>query len=197
MGWEFPGTRPLPAFLPLWLALGRSQHLWVCDLVCPRAKMRLPGRTVVNNLPASAGDPGGSGSIPGSGRSPGGGNHSPLRYSCLEKSMERGAWHPTVLGVTKNQTRLSANTLYVWVYIETQGLVEVNSFNVSVILELFKVSVSRSVVPNSLWPHELKPTRLLCPWDFPGKDTRVGCHFLLQGIFPTKGSNPGLYWLSY
>ena len=38
----------------------------------------------------------------------------------------------------------------------------------------------------------LKPTRLLCPWDFPGKDTGVGCHFLLQGIFPTQGSNLGL-----
>ena len=34
--------------------------------------------------------------------------------------------------------------------------------------------------------------RLLCPWDFPGKDTGVGCHFLLQGIFPTQGSNSGL-----
>ena len=33
---------------------------------------------------------------------------------------------------------------------------------------------------------------LLCPWDFPGKSTGVGCHFLLQGIFPTQGSNPGL-----
>ena len=30
------------------------------------------------------------------------------------------------------------------------------------------------------------PARLLCPWDFPGKNTRVGCHFLLQGIFPTQ-----------
>ena len=30
------------------------------------------------------------------------------------------------------------------------------------------------------------------PWDFPGKSTGVGCHFLLQGIFPTQGSNPGL-----
>ena len=37
-----------------------------------------------------------------------------------------------------------------------------------------------------------QPTRLLSPWDFPGKSTRVGCHFLLQGIFPTQGSNPGL-----
>ena len=34
--------------------------------------------------------------------------------------------------------------------------------------------------------------RLLCPWDFPGKNTGVGCSALLQGIFPTQGSNPGL-----
>ena len=43
-----------------------------------------------------------------------------------------------------------------------------------------------------LQPHGLYPTRLLCPWDFPGKNTGVGCHFLLQGIFPTQGSNPSL-----
>ena len=47
--------------------------------------------------------------------------------------------------------------------------------------------VSYSVMPNSLRPHGLQPTRLLCPWDFPGKYTGVGCHFLLQGIFPTQG----------
>ena len=40
-----------------------------------------------------------------------------------------------------------------------------------------------------LQPYGLKPTRLLCPWDFPDKYTRVGCHFLLQGIFPTQRSN--------
>ena len=37
-----------------------------------------------------------------------------------------------------------------------------------------------------------QPTRLHPPWDSPGKSTGVGCHFLLQGIFPTQGSNPGL-----
>ena len=35
-------------------------------------------------------------------------------------------------------------------------------------------------------------TKLLHPWDFQGKSTGVGCHFLLQGIFPTQGLNPGL-----
>ena len=41
-----------------------------------------------------------------------------------------------------------------------------------------------------LWPHGLKPTRLLCPWHSPGKNTGVGCHSLLQGIFLIQGLNP-------
>ena len=49
-----------------------------------------------------------------------------------------------------------------------------------------------SVVSDSLRPHGLYPTRLLCPWDFPGNSTGVDCYFLLQGIFPTQGSNLGL-----
>ena len=51
---------------------------------------------------------------------------------------------------------------------------------------------SHSVMSNSLQPHGLQLARFLCPWDFPGKNTGVGFHFLLQGIFPTQGSNPGL-----
>ena len=43
----------------------------------------------------------------------------------------------------------------------------------------------------------LYPTSLLCPWDFPGKHTGVGCHFLFQGIFPTQGSNLCLLYLLY
>ena len=37
-----------------------------------------------------------------------------------------------------------------------------------------------SVMSDSLWPHRLWPSRVLCPWNFPGKNTGVGCHFLLQ-----------------
>ena len=48
-------------------------------------------------------------------------------------------------------------------------------------------SVNYSVMPSSLPPHRLYPTRLLCPWNLPGKNTGVGCHFLLQAIFPTQG----------
>ena len=52
----------------------------------------------VKKLPASAGD---SGSIPRSGRSLGGGNGNPLQYSCLENSMDRGAWLATFSGVAR------------------------------------------------------------------------------------------------
>ena len=61
-----------------------------------------------------------------------------------------------------------------------------------------------SVSSDSLWPHGLSSARLLCPWDSPDKNTGVGCHSLLQGIFPTQESNLGLlhcrqilYQLSY
>ena len=48
--------------------------------------------------------------------------------------------------------------------------------------------------PALLRPYGLQPTRFLCPWDFPGKNTGVGCHFLLQGIDP--GIEPrSLLWL--
>ena len=55
---------------------------------------------------------------------------------------------------------------------------------------LFCLLLVSSVMPDSLWPFGLLPARLLCPWDSPGKNTGVGCHFLLQGIFPPQGSNP-------
>ena len=49
-----------------------------------------------------------------------------------------------------------------------------------------------SVMSDSLWPHRWEPARLLCPWNSAGKNTRVGCHYLLQGIFPSRGLNTGL-----
>ena len=42
----------------------------------------------------------------------------------------------------------------------------------------------------TVWPRGLQPARLFCPRDSPGKSTGVGCHALLQGIFPAQGSNP-------
>ena len=72
-----------------------------------RAEFGFPDYTVVKNLPASAGDIRDVGSIHGLGRSPGAGNGNPLHYSCLENSLDRGAWQATVHGVAKSWTRLS------------------------------------------------------------------------------------------
>ena len=58
---------------------------------------------MVKNFPANSGDPG---SIPGSRRFLGEGNGYPLQYSCLENSVDRGAWQATVPGIAKSLTRL-------------------------------------------------------------------------------------------
>ena len=62
---------------------------------------------MIKNMPANAEDASDTGSIPGSERPPGGGNGNPLQYSCLETSMDRGAWRATVHGVAKSRTQLS------------------------------------------------------------------------------------------
>ena len=55
-------------------------------------------------------------------------------------------------------------------------------------LRYYMCVLSGSVMSNSLWLYGLKPARFLCAWNFLDKNTGVGCHFLLQGIFPTLGS---------
>ena len=81
------------------------------------------------------------------------------------------------------------------------------SFSVDAIWSIYMLeseSVNCSIVSDSLQPHGLQPTRLLCPWNFSGKNTGLGDNSLLQGIFPTHGFNLGLlhcrqilYHLSY
>ena len=66
--------------------------------------MGFPGGS---NSKESACNVGDLGSIPGLGRSPGGGNGNPLQYSCLENSMDRGAWRTTDQRVAKSRTQLS------------------------------------------------------------------------------------------
>ena len=69
--------------------------------------MVISGSPVIKNLPANAGGARTTGSIPGSGRSSGVENWDLLQNSCLENSMDRGAWRATVHGVTESQTQLS------------------------------------------------------------------------------------------
>ena len=63
-----------------------------------------PGDTVVKNLPANAADARDTGLIPGSERSLGRGNGNPFQYSCLENSMDRGAWWLQSRGSLKSWT---------------------------------------------------------------------------------------------
>ena len=65
---------------------------------------------MVKNPPANVEDAKGMTLIPGSGRSPEVGNGNPVQYSCLENSMDRGAWKATIHGATKSQTRQSTYT---------------------------------------------------------------------------------------
>jgi len=91
-------------------------------------------------------------------------------HSCilgLGNSMHRGAWWATVHGVAESDT--------------TEWLTHTHTFYCCLITKL---------CPTLLWPQGLQPTRLLCLWDFPGKNTGVDCHFLFQGCFLTQGSKP-------
>ena len=119
------------------------------------------------------------------------GNGNPLWYSCLENPRDGGAWWAAVYGAAQNRTRLkrlssSSSSLrafmhmiqYYWYY-----------YNMTVFL---LVTQLRQTL---LQPHGLWLAGLLCPWVFPGKNTGVGCHIFLQGIFPNQGSNLCLlYW---
>ena len=54
------------------------------------------------------------------------------------------------------------------------------------------VCAGPSVKSDPVWTSGLQPTRILCPWNLPGKNSRMGCHAFLQGTFQTQGSNPCL-----
>ena len=80
--------------------------------ILPLCRTVFPGGSVVKDPPANAGD---ASLIPELGRSPGEGNGNPLQYSCLENSVDRGAWWATVHGVAKesemtNQLSNNKNT---------------------------------------------------------------------------------------
>ena len=87
-----------------------SQHLGsdIYFFICHNgSRMGFLGGAVVNNLPAITRNAKVVGSIPELGRSPGVRNGNSFQYSCLENSMDRGAWWVTVHEVTKSQTWLS------------------------------------------------------------------------------------------
>ena len=117
--------------------------------------------------------------------------------SILAWRMDRGAWQATVHGVTNSRTWLKQlNTTQHqeprWSYwpsdhiLGPRGLVPMALFSFNRrITNMF--CESRSVMSSCLWLREL-----YSPWNSPGQNTGVGSLSLLQGIFPTQGSNPGL-----
>ena len=84
--------------------LKKSVCVCVCVCVREREREREWGFSDGSAPPANAGDTGDAGCISGPGRSPGEGNGNPLHCSCLEKSMDRGAWRAAVSGVAKSRT---------------------------------------------------------------------------------------------
>ena len=115
--------------------------------------------------------------IPGLGRSPGEGKGYLLQYSGLENSMDC-----IVHRVAKSRTQLRNFRFEKRFTGDLQTKPKVRGSN----------DLGTSNVSYSSRPRGLQPTRLLCPWDSPGKNTGVDCHFLLHGVFPTQESNPGL-----
>ena len=108
------------------------------------------------------------------------GNGSPLQCSCLENPRDGGAWWAAVYGVTQSWTQLKQL-----------------SSSSSICLKIFEWFSSVQLLSRIrlFRPHESQHARLLCAWDSPGKNTGVGCHAFLQGIFPIQGSNPHLLCL--
>ena len=109
-GWmkEFQMIDTLSVSLPEWdhglFLISFFQFLLNRCLFQALGKDDLPGGSDSKESACSAGNPG---SNPGSGRSPGEGNGNPFQYSCLENSLDKGAWWATVHGVAKCRTQMS------------------------------------------------------------------------------------------
>ena len=111
----------------------------------------------------------------------------------------------SILGKRRNQSKSNSHPTYLltvetrvknkfWFKSHVLSNILLNNYpNVS---EGQKVLVAQSS-PTLFRPHGLQPTGLLCPWDSPGKNTGVGGHSLLHGIFLTQGSNSSLLGFSF
>ena len=128
-------------------------------------------------------------------------NGYPLQYSCLEKSMNRGSWLPTVHGFTMSQTWLS-NKCYILKIIDVHMLFYTLLKNVYLGIFFNDMSSYSTVYACEVACHvqlfvivETVACQLHRPWDSPGKSTGAGCHALHQGILLTQGSNLHLLFL--
>ena len=116
--------------------------------------------------------------------STGGGTGKPLQYSCLENPRNSMKKNAVYIGYLLQVVSLN---LYSLLYVQSSRNIKNNLSLYD--LSWVSVNVSCSVVSDSLWLPGLWLARLLCLWASLGKNTGVGWHFLLQGIFPTQGAN--------
>ena len=134
------------------------------------------------------------GSIPSLGRSPGGGCGSHCSILVWRIPMDKGAWWAVGLErvrydwVTKHIHAVTDLKALIVQWEERQQVITCQVISSCACLVA-------SVMSDFLWPYGLQPSRLLCPLDSLGKNTGVSCHFLLQGIFPTQGSDAHLQCL--
>ena len=108
------------------------------------------------------------------------GNVKPLQYSCIEMTMNSIKRQDSLPAINREAASI------------TEALFSIGSSqyrNIPGQSTKATCMCASSVMSDTVRPHRLQPNRPLCPWDVPGKNTTVGCHVLLQGIFPTQGSN--------
>ena len=104
-----------------------------------------------------------------------------------EMAKDREGWCAAVHGVAKSWTQLRGRTTTTAAQLGKHIFVSLD--------KQIDCCLATKLCLSLLRPHGLQPARLLGPWDFSGKNTGVGCHFLLQGILQTQGSNsPLLSW---
>ena len=150
-----------------------------------------PGGTVVKSTAANAEDARNTRLIPESGRPPGVWNGNLPLSSCLENSMARGAWRATIHGVAESDRPE-------WLSTHVCAHTHTHTFSLSI-----QLLPDTSIIYHSqLLSHVqlfVTPWTVVCQAplsvDSPGKNTGVGCYFILQGYFPTQELNPRLLHL--